>query len=156
LGLAISKQLVELMGGQLWCESVIDQGSMFSFTVRFGVWQGPETDSQSVPAVDVCGLSVLVVDDNATNRHILHELLRRWQMRPTLVDSGRQALTTLQQARDQGTPFALVLLDAHMPEMDGFTVAARMQQNPTLGETTILMLSSADLSGGTARCRQLG
>src|SRR5712692_588704 len=156
LGLAISKQLVELMGGQLWCESEVGQGSRFSFTVRFGVWQGPEPEAQSVPAVDVRGLSVLVVDDNATNRRILQEILRRWQMRPTLVDSGRQALTTLQQARDQGTPFALVLLDGHMPGMDGFTVAAQMQQEPSLGETTILMLSSADFSGDSARCRQLG
>jgi nitrogen-specific signal transduction histidine kinase/CheY-like chemotaxis protein len=156
LGLAISKQLVELMEGQLWFESGVGQGSTFSFTARFGVWQGPETDAQSVPAVDVRDLSVLVVDDNATNRRILQEILRRWQMRPTLVDSGRQALTTLQQARDQGIPFALVLLDAHMPEMDGFTVAAQMQQEPTLVGTTILMLSSADLSGDAAHCRELG
>src|SRR5262249_23112267 len=156
LGLAISKRLIELMSGQLQIDSEVEQGSTFSFTTRLDVLQGVEVDSQSECAMDVCGLSVLVVDDNATNRHILHELLSYWQMRPTLADSGRQALITLQQARDQGTPFALVLLDVHMPEMDGFTVAAQMQQDAALGETPILMLSSADFSGDTARCRQLG
>ena len=77
-------------------------------------------------------------------------------MRPTMVDSGRQALARLEQARAQGEPFAMVLLDAHMPEMDGFTVAMHMQQDPTLAGTTILMLSSADLAGDTARCREVG
>jgi len=156
LGLAISKRLIELMGGQLQIDSEAEQGSTFSFTAHLDVLQGVEVDPQSECAIDVRGLSVLVVDDNATNRHILHELLSRWQMRPTLVDNGRQALTALQQARDQGTPFALVLLDGHMPGMDGFTVAAQMQQDPALDETTILMLSSADFSGDTTRCRQLG
>jgi len=72
-----------------------------------------------------------------------------------MVDSGRQALAQLAQARAQGQPFALVLLDAHMPEMDGFTVATHMQQDPALAGTTILMLSSADLAGDAARCREV-
>ncbi len=156
LGLAIAKQLVELMGGQLWIESAIDRGSTFGFTVRFQVCHALETAAPAVPMVDVRDLPVLVVDDNATNRRILQELLSRWQMRPTMVDSGQQALAQLAQAREQDQPFALVLLDAHMPEMDGFTVATHMQQDPALVGTTILMLSSADLAGDTARCREVG
>ena len=81
-----------------------------------------------MPDVTVRDLPVLVVDDNATNRRILQEMLSRWQMQPTMVESGQQALTQLEQARAQGQPFALVLLDAHMPEMDGFTVATHIQQ----------------------------
>jgi CheY-like chemotaxis protein/HPt (histidine-containing phosphotransfer) domain-containing protein len=156
LGLAIAKQLVELMGGHLWIESEIGSGSTFGFTVRFQVCHAPETAAPAAPMVDVHDLPVLVVDDNATNRRILQEMLSRWQMRPTMVDSGRQALVRLAQAREQGEPFAMVLLDAHMPEMDGFTVAMRMQQDPALAGTTILMLSSADLAGDAARCREVG
>jgi len=156
LGLAIAKQLVELMEGRLWIESEIDRGSMFGFTIRFQVCHVPEAAVPAAPMVDVRDLPVLVVDDNATNRRILQEMLSRWQMRPTMVDSGRQALARLEQAREQGEPFAMVLLDAHMPEMDGFTVAMHMQQDPALAGTTILMLSSADLAGDTARCREVG
>ena len=156
LGLAIAKQLVELMGGHLWIESETDRGSTFGFTVRFQVCHAPETAAPAAPMVDVRDLPVLIVDDNATNRRILQEMLSRWQMRPTMVDSGRQGLARLEQARAQGEPFAMVLLDAHMPEMDGFTVAMHMQQDPALAGTTILMLSSADLAGDTARCREVG
>jgi len=156
LGLAIATQLVELMGGHLWIESEIDRGSTFGFTIRFQVCHAPETAVPAAPMVDVRDLPVLVVDDNATNRRILQEMLSRWQMWPTMVESGRQALARLEQAREQGEPFAMVLLDAHMPEMDGFTVAMHMQQDPALAGTTILMLSSADLAGDTARCREVG
>jgi signal transduction histidine kinase/DNA-binding response OmpR family regulator len=156
LGLAISKRLVELMDGQFWIDSEIGCGSTFSFTVRFAVWHTSETAAQAVPEVAVRALPVLVVDDNATNRRILQEMLSRWQMQPTMVESGRQALARLAQARAQGQPFALVLLDAHMPEMDGFTVATHMQQDPALAGTTILMLSSADLAGDAVRCREAG
>src|SRR5712691_3873659 len=156
LGLAIAKQLVELMGGHLWIESESDRGSTFGFTVCFQLCHAPETTAPPASMVDVRDLPVLVVDDNATNRRILQEILSRWQMRPTMVDSGRQGLARLEQAREQGQPFAMVLLDAHMPEMDGFTVAMHMQQDPALAGTTILMLSSADLAGDTARCRAVG
>ena len=156
LGLAIAKQLVELMGGHLWIESEIGSGSTFGFTVHLQVCHAPETAAPAALMVDVCDLPVLVVDDNATNRRILQEMLSRWQMRPTMVDSGRQALVRLAQAREQGEPFAMVLLDAHMPEMDGFTVAMHMQQDSALAGTTILMLSSADLAGDAARCREVG
>ena len=106
--------------------------------------------------LDLEGLPVLVVDDNATNRQILDELLTHWGMRPTAVDGGRAALAAIQRAGDAGEPYPLVLLDAMMPEMDGFAVAEQIQRDPELAGTAVLMLSSADLQGDAERCRELG
>jgi two-component system sensor histidine kinase/response regulator len=99
---------------------------------------------------------VLVVDDNATNRHILKEMLRAWRMKTTLADSARLALSCLEEALDHGRPFPLVLTDANMPEMDGFALVERIRQNPRLAGATIMMLTSAGQRGDAARCRQLG
>jgi CheY-like chemotaxis protein/HPt (histidine-containing phosphotransfer) domain-containing protein len=97
-----------------------------------------------------------VVDDNATNRQILYEVLTHWRMKPALVDGGRAALAAMKRASGAGLPFPLILLDAAMPEMDGFTVAAQINQVPELAGTAILMLSSFDLYRDTERCRELG
>jgi CheY-like chemotaxis protein len=154
--LTISKQLVELMGGQLWLESATGYGSTFHFTTGFGVQSEPSAQPASEPAVDVRQLPVLVVDDNATNRRILHDILVHWQMRPTAVGEGEAALTALTRAKEAGEPFPLVLLDVHMPDMDGFAIAACIRQDPALAGATILMLSSTDLAGDATRCRELG
>jgi signal transduction histidine kinase/CheY-like chemotaxis protein len=156
LGLAIAKQLVELMGGRLWIDSEAGRGSTFHFTANFGLQPGSTMGQDPTSLLDVRDLSVLVVDDNETNRRILHEILMHWQMRPMEVDGGRAALAALEQAKGSGVRFPLVLLDAQMPEMDGFTLAARIKQDPTLAGATILMLSSADLPEATACCRELG
>jgi signal transduction histidine kinase/CheY-like chemotaxis protein/HPt (histidine-containing phosphotransfer) domain-containing protein len=156
LGLAIAKQLVELMGGRLWIDSEAGRGSTFHFTAHLQLQPEAIAGQAAAPPVEVQGLHVLVVDDNETNRRILHELLTHWQMRPTEVDRGQAALAVLKQARGSGVPFPLVLLDAQMPEMDGFALAARIKQDPTLAGATILMLSSANLPEAMARCRELG
>src|SRR5262249_39590596 len=97
-----------------------------------------------------------VVDDNATNRRILQELLTGWRMRPTLVDSGAAALAVLDRAWASNEDFGLILLDSQMPEMDGFALAARLRDHPHCAEATIMMLTSSDQSGDAARCHGLG
>jgi CheY-like chemotaxis protein len=101
-------------------------------------------------------MRVLVVDDNATNRRILHEVLQGWSMRPTVVDGAAAALVELRQAASAGEPYPLVLLDAHMPETDGFTLAAQIKQSPALNSAILVMLTSAGRSGDVTRCEQLG
>jgi CheY-like chemotaxis protein/HPt (histidine-containing phosphotransfer) domain-containing protein len=101
-------------------------------------------------------LPVLVVDDNATNRRILRDLLTNWEMKPTVVESGAAALAALRQAAGGFEPFRLVLLDVMMPEMDGFTVAAQIKADQRLGLATIIMLTSGGQKGDAARCHELG
>jgi len=156
LGLSSSARLVELMGGRIWVESEVGIGSTFHFTARLGL--APEPATRSAPAAPVClhNLPVLLVDDNATNRRILYEMLAAWRMRPTLADGGIAALVELKRAVALGQAFPLVLLDAQMPEMDGFALAERIKQDPELSGATIMMLSSADLPDGPVHCRSLG
>jgi two-component system sensor histidine kinase/response regulator len=156
LGLTISQQLVSMMGGRLWLESEIGRGSTFHFTVCVGKLSDPAEPGAPTRPVALHYLPILVVDDNATHRRLLSDMLAYWQMRPTAIGTGQAALVALQQARDSGHPFPLVILDACMPDMDGFAVAAHIKQDPTLAGATILMLSSSDLTGDSARCRELG
>src|SRR5437870_4146487 len=81
-----------------------------------------------------------MIDDNASNRHILEKVLRHWDMKPTVVAGGQPALAELRREAEAGTPFSLVLLDAHMPEMDGFSVAREIQQRAELAGTTVLLM----------------
>jgi CheY-like chemotaxis protein/HPt (histidine-containing phosphotransfer) domain-containing protein len=101
-------------------------------------------------------MPVLVVDDHATNRRILEKVLTHWEMRPTVADGGQSALDAIDQARGAGISYRLVLLDAQMPDMDGFALAAKLHHHPDLVGTTIMMLSSADQIGDAARCREVG
>jgi CheY-like chemotaxis protein len=156
LGLTISSQLVGLMKGRIWVESEPGRGSRFHVTLPF------ETRLESAPTppsrelADLRGMHVLVVDDNATNRRILEEILANWGMSPTVVDGGEPAFVAMEVAREAGTPFRLVLLDYQMPEMDGFEIAARIKQRPELAEATIMMLSSMGQRGDAVRCKELG
>jgi signal transduction histidine kinase/DNA-binding response OmpR family regulator len=153
LGLSIALQLIRMMNGRIWVESEPGQGSRFHFTARFGEGAAPlETEP---PIVSLQGLRVLVVDDNATNRRILEEVLKHWGATPALVAGGVEALARLKRAHDAGEPFQVALLDVNMPEMDGFTLAERIRSNPSFARAAILMLSSSDYADGVERCRAL-
>jgi PAS domain S-box-containing protein len=154
LGLTISRRLVEMMGGRIWLESTPGKGAAFHFTAWFG--RGNQTKRATPELANVEGLPVLVVDDNFTNRRILEEMLTSWRLKPVLAESARKAMSRLEKALDMGLPFPLILVDANMPEMDGFALVEQIRRNPRLAGAIIMMLTSASRSGDAARCRELG
>jgi two-component system, sensor histidine kinase and response regulator len=157
LGLAISSQVVELMGGTLGVESEPGKGSTFAFTVPFELADGPGSSPDFAPAEDLEGLKVLIVDDNATNRRILMECVRRWGMESVVEDGGLPALAASASAQAAGEPFDLVLSDVHMPDIDGFEVAERLVgDRERYGAGRVLLLTSAGRVGDADRVRQLG
>jgi signal transduction histidine kinase/CheY-like chemotaxis protein len=156
LGLSISAKLVELMGGRIWVESQLGRGALFRFTARLGVHPEPLVERAALPVAALRDMPILIVDDNETNRTVLSEMTRSWQMRPALAGGGREALRELRKAAQAGGSFPLVLLDASMPGMDGFEVAERIRQEDDLAGVTIMMLSSVGLEVNTARCKDLG
>ena len=156
LGLAISAQLCELMNGVMWVESEEGRGSTFHFTAHFGRPETPAKKSGQSEPVKLRDLPVLVVDDNSTNRKILEEMIGNWRMKPVAAANGPAAMEALQRAHKNGTPFRLVLLDGHMPGMDGFEVAARVKQDPQLHEAEVILLTSAGRSEDVARAKTVG
>ena len=158
LGLTICSRLVKLMDGRIWVESEQGRGSEFHFTALFRVQdqdRARETGG-TLTLEALAGLSVLTVDDNATSRTILQEWLTAWQMHPTMTAYGREALEILRQARANASPIDLCILDAGMPEIDGFSLAGEIMEQSEGRIPSILMLSSIDQPRDIARCRDLG
>ncbi|MEO8656985.1 MAG: response regulator [Bryobacteraceae bacterium] len=155
LGLSISTLLVQMMNGRIWVKSQVGQGSTFHFTGTFGVSATPILP-ETKDLVSLTGIRALIVDDNWINRRVLERMLTQWGMHTTAVDSATKALGSLSQAQDAAEPFSLLLTDAHMPDVDGFTLAECVRENPKLAGTAMLMLTSGSQLGDSVRCRELG
>ncbi|MEY2585211.1 MAG: hypothetical protein QOD80_1237, partial [Verrucomicrobiota bacterium] len=155
LGLSIASQLIRKMGGRIWIESKVGEGTTFHFTAHLGV-RAALSPAKHVEPHDLQGLRALVVDDNAVNRRMLSAMLLNWRMKPTVVASGAGALEEMTRAANADAAYEVVLLDAMMPEMDGFALAEKINEQPALADATVMMLSSAMPAGTAERCSALG
>ncbi len=156
LGLPISARIISLMGGEIRVESTPGLGSTFYFTVRLQRTEARLAGPRVHHLEAVAGMRVLIVDDNATNRHILAEVTRARGMQPVVAGGADEAFQILQESRDSGDGISLVLSDVNMPDVDGFTLAGRIRRDPGLAETVIIMLTSGDRSSDRQQCEELG
>jgi CheY-like chemotaxis protein/nitrogen-specific signal transduction histidine kinase/HPt (histidine-containing phosphotransfer) domain-containing protein len=156
LGLAISRQLVEVMSGNIGVESTPGQGSRFWFTVRLQK-QAAEQGTALVPRDDLLGRHrALIVDDNQTNRKVLHHCLRSWGLENVCVSSGPEALGALRRAAAEGEPFTLVITDLLMPDMDGIMLARAIKADQQIPGPRIILATSVGRHLSDAEAEECG
>jgi CheY-like chemotaxis protein len=156
LGLSISIRLIEMMGGRIWLESEEGRGTIFHFTARLGHATTFASRQASLDPAMLDEVRVLVVDDNATNRQILEAILGHWRMQSASASGAEDAIRLLKDAKSAGKPFGLMVVDCHMPEIDGFMLTERVQKLPEFEGLITVMLTSGGQRGDAARCKQLG
>jgi CheY-like chemotaxis protein len=155
LGLAISERLVKAMNGKIWVESEVGKGSQFHFTVC--MQRSRDLAEHYAPGPPLDGISTLVVDDNPTNRLILSELLRSWEMLPEMATSAAEAMALIRLRTEEGRPFQVVLTDLHMPDTDGFGLVEQMRGSLSgVQHVVVLMATSGRHVGDLARSREMG
>jgi two-component system, sensor histidine kinase and response regulator len=154
LGLAIVRRLVELMDGRVWIESRPGEGSKVYFTVRLAKCAQPPPDRVARKRGALAGTRALIVDDNATNRRIVEEVLAGWQFVTASCDSAAAALAELRAGFGRGEPYELLLSDVNMPQMDGFDLLEQVRRDPSLSDITAILLTSADRPDDSSRCQQ--
>jgi len=154
LGLAICRRLVRLQGGELRVESAVGKGTEFSFSLRYPVEKATPTPVLGTPAALMA--KILVVDDNPTNRRIVRDMLVAAGSQVDEIGEATQVHQALRDARDSRQPYALVILDAQMPDLDGFSLAQALRQDSSLADLRLMLLTSAAMPGDGQRCRELG
>ena len=154
LGLAITSQLVELMGGTIGVESVPGEGSTFWFTVRLPLQDN--SPPPLLPPADLAGVRVLIVDDNAVNRRVLHEQVIAWKMRNGSCASADEAMLALRAAHAAGDPYGIALLDYQMPDIDGAMLGRAIKGDPDLRDVSLIMLTSMGQRGDVALLKSIG
>ena len=150
--LAICRQLVELMQGEIGVDSTPGTGSCFWFTLKFPIQATPS--SKAHPEVPLTDLRILFVDDNATNRFILDHYAESWGMHSSSVSSSAQALILLDAAAEEGHPFDLLVIDQKMPDMDGFELAKEIKGNPCWQNLPLILLTSLGYKGEASQAKQ--
>ena len=176
LGLTITSRIIEKMEGKIWIESPVQKAPILkdpsqnenhslettecagsAFHILLPIQPASSPKQETIPSqLHLDDTTVLIVDDNETNRDILTQTLHSWGMKPTRVGTGKEALRRVQEANQSGNPFRLVLLDASMPGMDGFSVASQIIDQSTQEHEIVMMLNSTGLRGDGARCQELG
>ena len=156
LGLAISSRLVGLMNGRIWVESEFGEGSKFQIELSLGIDQSETDLAKPTSRIDVQGIRVLIVDDNATNRRILKDMLTNWGMNPTTTSGGDAALTALIDAAEEADAFQLIISDVNMPGMDGLMLARSIVEKALLNPANVIMLTSGARPEDSKRLQSLG
>ena len=155
LGLTISGQLAAMMGGRVWVESQLGTGSTFHFTVELKL-VGDNVSKVSVASLGLRGRDVLIVDDNSASRGILQRMLAGLESQPAAFADAGEAVAWAESALAEDRSVPLAIIDAGLPDTDGFALAARLQRGSALDRRIVMLLSSMDREGGAARCRELG
>ncbi|MBC7700561.1 response regulator [Aquabacterium sp.] len=141
LGLTISRQLVEMMGGKIWVDSQVGRGSTFHFTTRFGL-QSQALPRRALLASELQGRRVLLVDDNATAREVLGDMMRRLGLNVEVASGGEQALQSMREAQQAGQSHHLLLTDWKMPGMDGIAFARQALSLPPEHRPCVLLVTA--------------
>lgn len=155
LGLVIAKRIVEIMNGEIGVDSRQGTGSTFWFTATLKKQLEGLSKEPTIP-VDIQGKRILIVDDNAVNRHILKEHLKSWECLVDEAENGENALMLLDQAANEEKPFCLAIIDMMIPEMNGKTLGRRIKTNPTTTDTVLVMLTSAGKRGDAEMLQDIG
>lgn len=156
LGLSISKQLCEMMGGNIGVVSKPGEGSTFRFTVRLESPNRAKSARESCTIEKPTDLRVLVVDDNATNRAVLRYQIDSWGISNDSAESGQRALDMLRTAAAEGKPFNIAIVDMMMPGMDGLQLVAHIKNEPAIEGAALIMLTSVGQYGDIAKAYQAG
>ncbi|WP_416885858.1 response regulator [Marinospirillum sp.] len=154
LGLSIVKDLAELMGGHIQVTSQQQKGSCFTLQLPIQVMQA--SDHAPLQACDLSGFRVLLIEDHPVSRRVISAMLQQLGLEPGLATSGPEALFQLKYQAQQNQPYDAVLVDAHLPGMDGFRFVEQLRQEPQIAATQVLMVSASAETGDARRCHELG